>query len=81
MVGLYRDPNGESIFEKSVTASHPTLGIAKENGSKISDSETQGLRKRIKELEAEVKVCINTSKKNGPLYNYVWEALFSPRIM
>lgn len=57
MVGLYRDPKGESIFEKTtVVSSHHSLGITKETGSKITESEATGLRKRIKELENQVKV-------------------------
>ncbi len=59
MVGLYKDPKGETIFEKSTAL--PRLSIVRENESKISKSETLGLRRRIKELEEEVNVInINT---------------------
>ncbi len=58
MVGLYKDPKGETIFEKSTAVpSHAGLSIVKENESKTGESETEGLRRRIKELEEEVKVC------------------------
>ena len=56
MVGLYKDPKGESIFEKTTVVSHHTMGITKETGSKITEIEATGLRKRIKELENQVKV-------------------------
>ena len=56
MVGLYRDPKGETIFGTSVTASHPTLGVTKDIGSRISENEVQGQRKRMRELEDKVKV-------------------------
>ncbi len=60
MVGLYKDPKGDSIFERStMAASHPPMSSVTDTGSKISDNETLGLRRRIRELEEEVKVCMS----------------------
>ena len=57
MVGLYNDPKGDSIFERScMAASHPSSGVTKDTTSKIDESEAPGLRKRIKKLEKEVMV-------------------------
>ncbi len=43
MVGLYKDPKGETVFMKTSTQA-PTLGVS-----------TDALKRRIKELEDEVK--------------------------
>lgn len=52
MFGLYKDPKGDSIFEKSVAVStNLTVSVVK-----TTDSETSGLRLRIRELEDKVKV-------------------------
>ena len=62
MVGLYKDPKGDSIFERSSAAasySHHSTGITREDGSSNNNSEVPGLRKRIKELEDEVKVWVH----------------------
>ena len=54
MVGLYKDPQGKKIFREVGTNSTST-GISKESKSIFSEDEVLGLRKRIKELEDEVK--------------------------
>ena len=54
MIGLYKDPKGENIFRKVPGATN-TWGVTKESDVKSNDSEVQGLRRRIKELENEVK--------------------------
>ncbi len=46
MVGIYRDPKGEKIFEKT------SVTTTTNNSSKMNENE--GLRKRIKLLEDEV---------------------------
>ncbi len=51
MVGLYKDPKGEDIFKRTTVASN-SISVSKVTYSK---SEVLGLRKRIKELEDEVK--------------------------
>ena len=51
MVGLYSDPNGEDIFKRSTVDSN-SAGVSKFT---YSESDMLGLRKRIKELEDEVK--------------------------
>ena len=52
MVGLYKDPKGENIFTGS-------LAVSTNDTSKIettvNEGEVLGLRRRIKELEDEVK--------------------------
>ena len=53
MVGLYKDPKGEEIFRSTPVAS--SLGVAKEYDASFINSENPGLRKRIRELEEEVK--------------------------
>ena len=50
MVGLYKDPKGEDIFRKSSIPSQ-TQSVSSEN----YQSEVVVLRRRIKELEDEVK--------------------------
>jgi hypothetical protein len=51
MLGLYGDPKGESIFERTTAMSHPSFGTTKD-----SDSEVPGLHRRVKELENKVQV-------------------------
>lgn len=51
MVGLYKDPKGEEIF--SMTAAN-SVRLTKD--STRNDNEILNLRKRVKELESEVKV-------------------------
>ena len=61
MVGLYRDPTGATIFERASTTLHTSVAAPT---SSIKLSENEGLRRRIKELEDEVKekdVCPNSS--------------------
>ena len=53
MVGLYKDPKGEEIFWSTPVPS--SLAGAKEYDASLSNSENPGLRKRIRELEEEVK--------------------------
>ena len=53
IVGLYKDPKGDSIFERSFAAA----SYSREEGISNSSIEVPGLRRRIKELEDEVKVC------------------------
>ncbi len=53
MVGLYKDPEGEDIFRSTPAAS--TLGTAKAETTFNNNDEVPGLRKRIRELEDEVK--------------------------
>ena len=48
MVGLYSDPNGESIF--SEVSKTTELGTT----VKVADNEVLGLQRQIKELEDEV---------------------------
>ncbi len=50
MVGLYKDPKGEKIFRK-ISAVSNTLGVSIDSAS----DEVRGLRRRIRELEDEVK--------------------------
>lgn len=50
MVGLHKDPTGETIFERT---NNNFSTSAKTSATTLSD--TEGLRKRIKELEEEVK--------------------------
>lgn len=52
MVGLHRDPQGDTIFSKA-SGENPTLGVGS-NSTKPSD-EVHSLRRRIKELEDEAK--------------------------
>lgn len=65
MVGLYSDPEGKSIFEKTSAASNLSTGIMKESGSKFNESETLALRRRIRELEDKVEVCMYYVKINS----------------
>ena len=46
MVALYHDPGGETVFDRSDTTYVPA--------TTISNSDTDTLRKRVKELEAQV---------------------------
>lgn len=75
MVGLYSDPEGKSIFEKTSAASNLSTGIMKESGSKFNESETLALRRRIRELEDKVEVRMYVLCKNQQL-NYVTELIF-----
>lgn len=51
MVGLYKDPKGETIFERTSVANN-SLGVPSKS---VKLSENENLRKRIKELEDEIK--------------------------
>ncbi len=53
MVGLYKDPKGEAIFER--TSTHSTIPGLSSNELDERDNEMNTLRRRIKELEDEVK--------------------------
>ena len=60
MIGLYTDPKGEDIFKKS---SALTNGVSsKDSEYKYTETEMQGLRRRIKELEDKVEVQVNLNK-------------------
>ncbi len=50
MVDLYKDPKGETIFTKTSTQA-PTLGVNTDNQDECDNT----LKRRIKELEDEVK--------------------------
>ena len=51
MVGLYRDPTGETIFERTSAVNNSVNATT----TSIKLSENEGLRRRVKELENEVK--------------------------
>ena len=70
MVGLYKDPTGESIFSKSTLSGNYNSSLAANLTNMISkpgadDEQTATLKRRIEELEAkleatEAKVSVNT---------------------
>ena len=52
MVGLYKDPHGEKVFQKTTSKSVDTqLGNTKVN---TDSADTEYLRKRVRELETMV---------------------------
>ena len=53
MVGLYKDPKGDTIFKKS-SAESPTIGVTSD---KMNEYESQviNLKRRVKELEDEAR--------------------------
>lgn len=73
MVGLYRDPEGEKVFninDKGITWAEGNNG-ATELGSVESDQESAvKLRKRIRELEGELSsmVCFCCNKKKWCIF-------------
>ena len=54
MVGLYKDPKGDGIFQ-TVSNSMGVESTLSNLESTLGNSEVPGLRKRIRELESEVK--------------------------
>ena len=57
MIGLYKDPHGENIFQNNTSVfSNPTLSTVRDGDFKTSDNNVLELQTRIKELEEEVKV-------------------------
>lgn len=53
MVGLYKDPKGEDIFNEIAISN--SLSITKDSNGTFNRNEMEGLRQRIKELETEIK--------------------------
>ncbi len=52
MVGLYKDPKGENIFKNS-TNNQTAIGL--NENYENTENDVPGLRKRIRDLEVEVK--------------------------
>ena len=65
---MYRDPKGETIFEKTST------GLSKDPGSIVGESEAC-LRRKIKELEDEVKDMPGLRRRITELENEVGKFL------
>ena len=55
MVRLYKDPKGEEIFEKASNMS-PTMGLTAN-----SSSEVESLRRRVTELESQLREKVRVS--------------------
>ena len=55
MVGLYKDPKGEEIFNKTSTCLNHNITMSSGHNKDSDLTDGSGLRKRVKELEDEVK--------------------------
>ena len=58
MVGLYKDPTGETIFSKSTLSGNYNSSLAANLTNMISkpdDQQTATLKRRIEELEAKLE--------------------------
>lgn len=54
MINLYKDPKGENIFRK-IDGATKSKKISEIVEISSGENEAEGLRKRLKELESEVK--------------------------
>ena len=60
MVSLYRDPEGEKVFSKSVGSQSPHVTGVEKRQLSIDDQTVASLQKRVKELEVALSKYENT---------------------
>ena len=62
MLGVYKDPEGESVFNKTTSGGGAHISSSQMNTNVVADRNTiDTLRKRVRELEG----IVNTKKVNG----------------
>ena len=70
MVSLYRDPEGENVFSKSIISHDQSNFVTNADGGQLGSKDLgtiESLQSRVKELELEVSRYKNATSKADPL--------------